>query len=179
MRVITGSARGRKLSAPPGLETRPTSELVKEAVFSMIQFEVEGARALDLFAGTGQMGIEALSRGAQSCVFVENSRQALAALAVNIENTGFAGQSRIMRADALSYLKSAAGPFDFAFLDPPYQAGLLEDALPLVAAIMRESGIIICETDTSREIPETAGAFIKYREYRYGKTRIAQYRAEA
>ena len=177
MRIITGTARGKKIAAPAGLETRPTSELVKEAVFSMVQFEIEGARVLDLFAGSGQMGLEALSRGARSCVFVDNGKAAQRVLADNLENTGFLTVGRIVRSDALTYLRNAAGgPFDFAFVDPPYQAGLLEKVLPLTADAMTENGVIICETSMDTVLPDTAGDFVLYRKYRYGKTQVAQYR---
>jgi len=176
MRVITGSARGKKLATPQGLETRPTAEMVKEAVFSMIQFEIEGANVLDLFAGSGQMGIEALSRGAASCVFVDNSRDAYQAITQNLNNTDFADKSRIVRSDALSWVKTAAGQFDIVFLDPPYNQKLAENALPFVGGLMRDSGVIICETSKGEELPELSGDFKKYREYRYGKTVIVQYR---
>lgn len=176
MRVITGTARGRKLAAPPGFDTRPTSELVKEAVFSMIQFDVEGARVLDLFAGSGQMGIEALSRGAHSCVFVDNAKAAHQALAENLGSTGFSSSARVVRSDALTFLQSTKGPFDIAFLDPPYQQVPLASILPILAENMRESGIILCETGAREDTPESAGLFVKYREYRYGKTKITQYR---
>jgi len=178
MRVITGSARGRRLAAPTGRDTRPTSELVKEAVFSMIQFEVESARVLDIFAGSGQMGIEALSRGASSCVFIENAKSAWQVLLANLEHTGFADKSKLIKNDAAAFLLNASGPFDVAFLDPPYRSKLLAKTLPLTAAVMRENGVIITETDIGEDIPEKAGEFSLYRSYTYGKTKIAQYRRE-
>jgi 16S rRNA (guanine(966)-N(2))-methyltransferase RsmD len=150
--------------------------MVKEAVFSMIQFEVEGARVLDLFAGSGQMGIEALSRGARDCVFVDNSKAALQILTANLAQTGFSRAARVVRGDVLGYLQGAGGAFDIAFLDPPYGAGLGEKALPLVAQTMSESGVILIECAAKDTMPATAGAFAKYREYRYGKTKIVQYR---
>lgn len=179
MRVITGSARGRKLSAPPGLDTRPTSEMVKEAVFSMIQFETEGARVLDLFAGSGQMGIEALSRGAKSCVFVDSSREAFQAVKGNLENTGFADSASVIRTDVFLWLQSARESFDIAFLDPPYGQKLAEKALPLIAGLMSAGGVIICEAAAGEGLPDNAGEFAKYREYRYGRTVIAQYRTRS
>ena len=177
MRIITGTARGKRIVTPAGLETRPTSEMVKEAVFSMIQFEIEGARMLDLFAGSGQMGLEALSRGARACVFVDNGKAAQRVLAENLENTGFLTVGRIVRSDAMTYLRNAGGgPFDIAFLDPPYQAGLLEKVLPLTAEAMTETGVIICETTMDEVLPEAVGDFTLYRRYRYGKTQVVQYR---
>ena len=177
MRVITGSAKGRKLTAPPGMKTRPTGAVVKESVFSAIQFEVEGAAVLDLFAGSGQMGIEALSRGARSCVFVENAKAVLSVAEENLKSTGLSGKSRLVGGDALSYVQNAKDClYDIAFLDPPYQSPGLEKLLTALGGIMSESGIIICETDSAEALPEKAGGLVKYREYRYGKTKITIYR---
>ena len=120
MRVITGTARGRKLQTPAGTAVRPTSDMVKEAVFSIVQFEVEGARVLDLFAGSGQMGIEALSRGARSCVFVDNAKNSLAAVRENLRSCNLTAHAKVMAGDALVFLREYRGePFDIAFLDPP------------------------------------------------------------
>ena len=176
MRVITGTARGRKLNAPAGLETRPTTELVKEAVFSTIQFEIEGAVVLDLFAGSGQMGLEALSRGAKLCTFVDNAKQSQSVIRDNLERTGLSQNSRIVAMEASAFLKNASGSIDIAFVDPPYQKGLIKKLLDPLAAVMRSSGIIICETDRSEIMPETAGSFKKHKAYRYGKTMITVYR---
>lgn len=179
MRVITGAARGRRLTAPQGLDTRPTSEMVKEAIFSVVQFEVEGAEVLDLFAGSGQMGIEALSRGAKHCVFVDNSRECQQIQRQNLAHTGLAGKARVVCSDAESVLRTAAGPFDIAFLDPPYEKGLAEKLLPKVAALMREGGAIFCETGREETLPEAAGEFLRFREYRYGKIKVSLYRRPA
>lgn len=175
MRVITGTARGRKLATPPGLDTRPTSDLVKEAAFSIIQFEVEGATVLDLFAGSGQMGIEALSRGASHCVLVDSSRGCRAIQKQNLEHTGFSGRARLVTEDAASYLRRCGQLFDIAYVDPPYQKGLTGTLLPLVAAAMR-GGAILCETDRDELLPEKIGEFTKKKDYRYGKTKITLYR---
>lgn len=179
MRVITGTARGRRLVAPPGLDTRPTSEVAKEAVFSIIQFEIEGARVLDLFAGSGQMGVEALSRGAKSCVFVDTSRACQQAQRQNLSHTGLADRARIVGADAASFLRGGKGPFDIAFLDPPYGSGLAAGLLPLLAAAMSEGGVILCETERRETLPEEipgGSGFVRRREYRYGKAKITLYR---
>lgn len=177
MRVITGEARGRKLAAPAGQDTRPTTDLVKEAVFSVIQFEVEGAHVLDLFAGTGQMGIEALSRGAASAVFVDSARQAAAVIKQNVETCGFADRSRAYLMDANTYLSACAETFDLAFVDPPYQKGLAEVLLPLVAKHMAAGGVILCETQRGEQLPETAGTYRLHKQYRYGKTLVHLYRS--
>lgn len=176
MRVITGSARGRRLAAPEGLETRPTSDMAKEAMFSMIQFEVEGAVVLDLFAGSGQLGIEALSRGAHSATFVDTSREAHKVIMQNLEHTGFKPLSRVSMADAVSFLRSTKETFDIALLDPPYNMGLINEVLPLLGEKMSPGGIIICETQRDETLPDSAGSYKKVKEYRYGKAKLTTYR---
>ena len=176
MRVITGTARGRKLIAPEGLETRPTSDMAKEAMFSIVQFEVAGARVLDLFAGSGQIGIEALSRGASGAVFVDSSKAARDAILFNLKSTGFEGRSALVFAEAESCLKSCRDRFDLVFLDPPYQSGLVERCLPLVAGLVRPGGVILCETARDETTPEAAGVFGRKKEYRYGKAKVTTFR---
>ena len=128
MRVITGSARGRILKELQGMETRPTTGKVKESIFSIIQFDIEGRRVLDLFAGTGQLGIEALSRGARQCVFIDQRADAVKLIRENVEVCGLTDRAVIRSGDAMAYLKSGE-KFDIIFLDPPYASGLLEKAL--------------------------------------------------
>ncbi len=175
MRVITGSARGKKLAAPEGLETRPTGEKVKEAVFSAAQFMLEDADVLDLYAGSGQLGIEALSRGARTAVFVDNGKDAQSAIRANIESCGFADRARLKPMDALVYLSGAVERFDVAFLDPPYAAEQLPVVLPLVAGLMKEGGIVFCETTKHIDLPEEAGELRLVKEYRYGRTKVLKY----
>jgi len=145
VRVITGSARGRRIETLTGEDVRPTAERVKEAVFSIIQFHVEERRFLDLFAGSGQMGIEALSRGAKQAVFVDMRRESAELIKRNLSATALEANALVMNMDSLAFLKQAREPFDLAFLDPPYGAGLLQKALPGVAKIMNKGGVIICE----------------------------------
>lgn len=178
MRVITGTARGKLLTAPDGATTRPTSDMVKEAIFSIIQFEVQGAFVLDLFAGSGQLGIEALSRGASFAVFIDASKEAQAVIKQNLQSTELATQSRVAIMDYMSFLKSTADRFDIAFLDPPYKQGSIEKALPALAPKMTDTGVIVCETDKTETLPQTAGDFLLYREYKYGKKKITVYRKE-
>jgi 16S rRNA (guanine966-N2)-methyltransferase len=144
MRVITGTARGRRLKELQGMETRPTTDKVKESLFSIIQFDIEGRRVLDLFAGTGQLGIEALSRGAAEAVFVDRRPDAVRLVQENLALCGFTDRARVKSGDALAYLKSGE-KFDLIFLDPPYAADLLEQALTAIASfdICREHGIIV------------------------------------
>ena len=181
MRVITGIARGRRLKEPVGMETRPTADRVKEAIFSSIQFEVEGRKVLDLFGGTGQMGIEALSRGATHCTFVDLQKQAVAIIRENVNSTGFADQSTVIQGDALAFLSRCREKFDLNFLDPPYDSGLLEKAMELITTIdiVSENGIIVCENGSNSGWPVVAEPYRMQKEYRYGKIRTALYRRNA
>ena len=178
MRVITGSARGRRLRELPGLDTRPTTDKVKESIFNIVQFDVEGRRVLDLFAGTGQLGIEALSRGAAQAVFVDVRREAAAIIRENLEATRLAEQARVVQGDFAAFLTGCKEKFDLVFLDPPYASGCLEKALELIAAIdiMTENGIMVCESALDTQLPELPAPYEKGREYRYGKIKITVYR---
>ena len=132
MRVITGTARGMRLKELPGLETRPTTDKVKESLFNIIQFEIEGRSVLDLFGGTGQLGIEALSRGAERCTFVDARREAAALIRENLKATGLEKAGRVVQGDAISFLSGCRERFGVIFLDPPYQTQLLEQTLELL-----------------------------------------------
>lgn len=180
MRVITGSARGRRLRELEGLETRPTTDRVKESMFNIIQFDVEGSRVLDLFAGTGQLGIEALSRGAAAAVFVEQRRDAAALIRENLKLTGLGAGARVVGGEALSYLAGAGETFDIIFLDPPYGAKLWKPALEAVSRfdILSEHGIIICESPQEEELPQSVGSCRLHRTYRYGRIKLTTYRRE-
>ena len=175
MRVITGSARGRKLLTLEGDSVRPTTDMVKEAMFSIVHFDVEGARVLDMFCGCGQLGIEALSRGAKSAVFVDISRQSMQVTEKNLETTGFRNLSKTVIANSLEYLDRTSEIFDIAFLDPPYRAGIMEDAIERVRLHMAEGGIIVCETAAEEVLPEDIDGFVSKR-YKYGKIALTVYR---
>ena len=175
MRVITGTARGRKLEQLVGEDVRPTIDRVKEAVFSIIQFDIEGRRFLDLFAGSGQMGIEALSRGALSAVFVDNRRESAAIVKRNLQTTGLSENARVIQMDSISYLGSCIEKFDFLYLDPPYSTGLLQAALAKAEPVMNKTGLILCESPVGEELPLELGEFVKYRQYKYGKIMITSY----
>ncbi len=180
MRVITGTARGRRLITREGEDVRPTSDRVKEAAFSIIQFEVEGRRFLDLFAGSGQMGIEALSRGAKSAVFVDQSAQSVDVVRRNLQTVGFTERAQVFTSGYESFLSATPGRFDLAFLDPPYEKGFVEKALPLLAPNMNPGGVILCEHSEREEPPaEIGGGFARTRTYRYGKVRLSVYRGGA
>lgn len=178
MRVITGSARGRKLTAPVGQDTRPTKDMVKESIFSIVQFDVPGAVVLDLFAGSGQMGVEALSRGASCAVFVDSAKPAITAVRQNLDAAGLADKAKVYPMEAKAYLISCAETFDLAFLDPPYEQGLVSAVLPDLARRMRKSGIIVCEARLGEKLPERAGSFALSKIYRYGKIAVHVYRGE-
>jgi len=178
MRVITGSARGRKLKAPEGMDVRPTGDKVKEAVFSAVQFDIAGAVTLDLFSGSGQLGIEALSRGAKSCVFVDSSRVSLDYTRENIAAAGFKNSATVVSADCADYLRMCRQTFDIAFLDPPYKTGLIEKVMPLLCPHMSERGIAVCEHEKGLTLPDRFGGLVKYKTYTYGKTWVTIYKTE-
>lgn len=180
MRVITGSARGMSLRTLEGRDVRPTTDKVKEAIFSAIQFEIEGRRVLDLFAGSGQLGIEALSRGAENAVFVDSDKNAAAVVRENIEKTGFTSSSRVMRTDSILFLQSDSGQYDIAFLDPPYGTGLLQRAVKLIGPLIAEGGLVVCEMPLTDSLPDdTPDGLRVQKRYKYGKTAVVIYRKQA
>lgn len=176
MRIISGSKRGKKLTALEGEQVRPTTDRVKEALFDILQFSIEGRRFLDLFAGSGQMGLEALSRGASQAVFVDVFRDSIRVVEKNVAATGFSDRAKIVQADFAAYLRREREAFDIAFLDPPYRTGLLQKALPLVTEHMNPGGAIFCEHPADEELPEQAGEFAKRKTYRYGRIMLTSYR---
>ncbi|MDF2568277.1 MAG: methyltransferase [Oscillospiraceae bacterium] len=176
MRVITGFARGRKLLTVEGLDVRPTTDMVKEAVFSIIQFDVEGSFFLDLFSGSGQMGIEALSRGAKFAVFVDSNKRAQETIRQNLIHTSLATNSRVVAVDSVSFIQSTKDVFDIAYLDPPYNKGILTEILPFVAKKMSETGIILCEHQSHENPPQEVLDFSISKQYKYGKIHITVYR---
>lgn len=178
MRVITGTARGMVLKTLEGENTRPTTEKVKEAIFSALQFEIEGRRILDLFAGSGQMGIEALSRGAKNCVFVDSDKSAAGIIKENIAKVRFQDCSKLIQSDALSFLRMTNDVFDIVFLDPPYSTGLLEKALDKIDMNLSEGGVVVCEHPSDSTLPDEIHSLKKYRTYKYGKISVTVFRKE-
>ena len=150
MRIITGKARGTKLNTLSGEATRPTAERTKEAVFSMLQNEIAGTRVLDLFAGSGQLGLEALSRGAEYAVFNDSSREAAAIIRANVEKTHFTDACEVLSTDWQAALRRLASreKFDLVFFDPPYAGGFLPKVLAKMLEwdLLAEGGIIVCES---------------------------------
>ena len=175
MRVITGIARGRKLQTLDGEDVRPTTDRVKEAIFSIVQFDIEGRNVLDLFAGSGQLGIEALSRGAKSAVFVDSNSDAIEIVKKNLAAAKLLTSAIVLETDCCSFLRSKGEKFDLAFLDPPYRKGILQKALPIVTEHMNKGGIIVCESGADEEMPEDANDFKLLKQYRYGKTKVTTY----
>ncbi len=178
MRVITGTAKGCRLETPAGMDTRPTVERVKEGVFSAISFEIEGRRVLDLFAGSGQMGLEALSRGAASCVFVDSDRDAAQVVRRNTTATKLAPRCTVLCRDALGFLQQTSERFDLVFLDPPYDAELLLPCLEALSGRVTPGGAVLCESDRQTELPDEVGAFYLDRSYRYGRVVVRLYRSK-
>ena len=178
MRVITGTARGIQLKTPEGMVTRPTSDRVKEAMFSIIHFDIPGAVVLDLFGGTGQLGIEALSRGAKSAVFVDAGEPACRLIKENLKKTRLEGQGRVVRSDYLDYLSRCREQFDIILLDPPYAEVFLENALKRITEIdiLREGGIIVAERPLGKDLPWDFPGYERSKDYKYGNTLLTIYR---
>lgn len=176
MKVITGSLRGRRLDTLDGEEvTRPTAQSTKEALFSAIQFEIEDRKVLDLFAGSGQLGIEAISRGARHCTFVESNKRAYAVVEQNIKKCKIEDKCTLVFSQASSFLMSKNN-FDIAFADPPYHKGLIEECLPKLVGMMNDDGVIICESARDEELPENVDGWCVDRVRNYGKTKLSYYR---
>ena len=180
MRVITGKAKGISLNTPAGMLTRPTSDRVKEALFSIIQFDVPGARVLDLFGGTGQLGIEALSRGANHAVFVDAREEACKLIRDNLRKTKLFDDATVVRADYKEYLLRCKDSFNIVILDPPYAEVFLENAIKLITEIdiLQSGGIIIAERPLGKDLPWEFLGYSKSRDYKYGNTLLTVYRKD-
>ena len=180
MRVITGKARGVVLKTPDGLKTRPTADRVKEALFSIIQFDIPNARVLDLFGGTGQLGIEALSRDAKSAVFIDEQEEACRLIRENLKRTKLESYAKVIRSDYATFLKNCHETFDIILLDPPYKEKFLENALKLITEIdiLQSGGIIVTERPVGKELLCEFPGYLRSRDYKYGKTLLTLYRKE-
>lgn len=176
MRVITGKARGVQLKTPDGMLTRPTADRVKEALFSIINFDIPGANVLDLFGGTGQLGIEALSRGAELCVFVDAREEACRLIKENLRRTRLEGT--VVRSDYMDYLNRCKERFSIIFLDPPYAEEFLENAIKRIMEIdiLQTDGIIVAERPVGKELPWEFDGYQRSKDYKYGKTLLTIYR---
>ena len=180
MRVISGKARGVTLKTPEGILTRPTIDRVKEALFSIINFDIPTSHVLDLFGGTGQLGIEALSRGAKSAVFVDQREDACKLIKENLRRTKLEQDAKVVRMDYLDYLKRCKEKFDIIFLDPPYAEVFLENALKCITEIdiLQSGGIIVAERPLGKDLPWDFEGYTRSKDYKYGKVLLTIYRKD-
>ena len=180
MRVISGRARGVSLMTPKGDHTRPTADRVKEALFSIIQFDLPGARVLDLFGGTGQLGIEALSRGAKQAVFVDQRDDACRLIKENLKRTKMENEATVVRSDYLQFLNRCKEKFDIVILDPPYAEVYLENSLKIITEIdiLQSGGIIIAERPIGKDLPCDFPGYTRSKDYKYGQILLTLYRKD-
>ena len=183
MRVISGSAKGRRLNMYEGQHTRPTTDKTKESLFAMLQFEIPDARFLDLYAGSGAIAIEALSRGADTAVLVEKSKKAAACIRYNLEKTGLAERASLHVQDvfqAINELGAAEDRFDVIFLDPPYDSNLENRTVRAVmnAGILKPEGLLVVESAADTEISGTGYVVEKERTYGITKLTFLRYRKD-
>ena len=180
MRVIAGTARSIPLKSRDGLQTRPTTDRVKVSMFNIIQFEIEGREVLDLFGGSGALGIEALSRGADNAVIVDNDPEAVSIIRDNLRRTKLQERAEVVRADYLSYLNSCKKQFDLVFLDPPYAEKFLENAIKRISEIdiLKSGGIIVTERPAGKLLDCEYPGLERSKDYRYGKTVITLFRKQ-
>ena len=183
MRIISGSARGLKLKPPTNMDVRPTTDRVKESLFNIINFQLRDSNILDLFSGTGSLGIECLSRGAKKCIFVDNSRDSVEIIKHNLKISKFESVSEVLTSGAVAAVnKISTGreKFDIIFMDPPYLKDFVTPTLEKISEsnILQEDGMIIIEHDYKDEITDRVGNIVKYREKKYGKIMISFFKWE-
>lgn len=184
LRVISGKVRGLKLNAPKNEDVRPTTDRVKESLFNIINSYIMDSKVLDLFAGTGSLGIECLSRGAKECVFVDISKESISIVKSNIKKARVENESSIINSDfndAIKKLQVQNKKFDVIFMDPPYYKDMFVKALESIdnAKLLEYEGIIIIEHDTKDTFPERIGSLEKNRSKKYGNTTLTFYKMEA
>jgi 16S rRNA (guanine(966)-N(2))-methyltransferase RsmD len=180
MRVITGKARGVQLKTPDGMDTRPTTDRVKEALFSIIHFDIPGASVLDLFAGSGQLGIEALSRGASEAVFVDIREDACKLVKENLRRTKLQDQGKVIKAEYAQFLRNCHRKFGIIFLDPPYSEDFLEKSLNFITEIdiLQSGGIIVTERSFEKSLLGDFPGYSRSKDYKYGKIILTIFRKE-
>lgn len=178
MRVIAGQAKGHNLKSPEGLATRPTADKVKGSLFSMLTGSVYGARALDLFAGSGALGIEALSRGGENCVFIDMGNDAISCINANLEHTKLKNKARVLKTDSLRFLETCTDTFDIIFIDPPYHKGLAEKSLEVILRrnLLNPGGIISVERDDSEEDLADFEGLLCIKNKKYGRISLKIYK---
>ena len=175
MRIIAGDKRGVRLVTLDGEDTRPTLARVQEAMFSSIQFLLPGAIALDLFAGSGQLGLEARSRGAARCTFVDDNREAATLVKDNCRKAGLFEKSRVLTQDARTFLAQSREKYDIILLDPPYRKGMFPDLLQWGAPVAAAGAGVLCETEPGVDMPEEAAGLTLKKQYRYGTVLVSRY----
>jgi len=177
MRIISGEYRGRKLESPKNNDVRPTTDKVKEAMFSILMPYLDNACCLDLFSGTGGLGLEAISRGAAFCVFCDNDRASIALTKENIKKCGAELKARVIQGDYMKALERADEKFDIILIDPPYGAGLYEKCLTSIEKLdlLDDEGIIIVEHEKNVELPISVGKYSRIKEKKYGTTILSLY----
>ena len=180
MRVVAGRAKGIALKTPTGMLTRPTADRVKEAMFSVIQFDLPGARILDLFGGTGQLGIEGISRGAKSATFVDMNDAACKLIKENLKRARMENEGVVIKSDYLSYLKRCKESYDIIILDPPYAEEFLENSLKMITEIdiLQSGGIIVTERPFGKDLLLDFPGYTKSKDYKYGNTVLALFRKD-
>ncbi|MFV0351689.1 MAG: 16S rRNA (guanine(966)-N(2))-methyltransferase RsmD [Oscillospiraceae bacterium] len=178
MRIIAGDKRGILLKTLDGEETRPTMERVKEGVFSSLHFLLPGATVLDLYAGSGQMGFEALSRGAVRCTLVDSSRDAVAVIKENARATALYEKCNVACMDVLAFLANSREKFDVIFADPPYRTGAVPALLQQIESVAAPGAQVVCETEKQAELPQQVGGLTLQKTYRYGTVLISRYRMQ-
>ncbi|MEW6623307.1 MAG: 16S rRNA (guanine(966)-N(2))-methyltransferase RsmD [Bacillota bacterium] len=176
MRVISGSAKGRKISAPKGMRLRPTSDRVKEAIFNIIAPHVVGCRFLDLFAGTGNIGIEALSRGASKCTFIDQWSQSIKYIKLNLEKLAILDKSIVIKGDVKKIVEVLDDTYDIVFMDPPYGYDLVIPVLEKISLKLSKHGIVIIETEQKLSMPFECGGLRLTKTNKYGDTQVSYYK---
>lgn len=178
MYVIAGSVKGRKLKSLPGLSTRPILARIKKSLFDIIRLEISGALFLDLFAGTGSVGIEALSRGARHCVFVEKDSQAAAVIKENLLLTGLSAKGQVLVGNVFDIIRNLGQDYDIIFVGPPYKMQLVADTVAALEKqrVLKEDGLIIAQHHFKEEVPLDVGMVRLIRQEKYGDTRLSFYR---
>lgn len=177
MRIIAGEYKGRRLESPADYSVRPTTDKVKEALFSILAEQIWGSKVLDLFSGTGNLGIEALSRGADLCVFSDHSRESIRLIKGNIAHCKAQEKARVAAGDFRKILANQTEQFDIIFLDPPYGKGYLEPCFELIREynLLAEDGVIVAEHRKEEELPEELYGFSRIKERKYGVIKLSIY----
>lgn len=176
VRIVSGVARGLRLEPVVQEDIRPTADKVKESIFNIIQFDIENKCFLDLFGGTGQIGIEAASRGARKVIIVDSNKKSIEVIKRNVSKLKYGFDISVVELDSVEFLKTSLNKVDIAFLDPPYESAVLDESLYYINNLVNEQGIIILETSSTMKVVNKIGKFDIYKQYKYGKIMIHTYR---